>query len=169
MSIPLLTCSSLDQYIITDGVVVWRAWVLCADQSTTVLMVPVVTLIINFCAPCSFPSLYVRFCLIDHSSLLKCLVFYVADVGARIGEFFASGKTNQILAQVLNIAQVSNLGLSLLTNILATSIIALKAWCVCALKIAGWTLCDMRPGDTASRCPKSSATRPLRQAEYWLS
>ena len=169
MSVPLLTCSSLDQYIITDGVVVWRAWVLCADQSKTVRIVPVVTLIINFCAPSSFPGLYVRFCLIDHSPLLKRLVFYVTDVGARVGEYFASGKTHQILTQIVNIAQVSNLGLSLLTNILATSIIALKAWYVCALKISEWTLCDTRPGDTASHCPKSSATSPLRQAECWLS
>jgi hypothetical protein len=168
VSIPLLTCSSLDQYIITDGVVVWRAWVLCADQSTTVRIVPVVTLIINFCAPSSFPGLYVRFSLIDHSSLLKRLVFYVTDVGARADEYFSSGKTHQILAQIVNIAQVS-MGLSLLTNILATSIIALKAWSVCALKISEWTLCDTRPGDTASHCPKSSATSPLRQAECWLS
>lgn len=35
-----------------------------------------------------------------------------------------------VLARVIDIAQVSNLTLSLLTNVIATSIIAAKSWCV---------------------------------------
>jgi len=95
----------LINYIITDGVVVWRAWVLCADQSTAILMVPVVTLIINF-------------------------LFYATTVGVRAALFIVPGglKAHRILARIIDVAQVGNLGLSLLTNVLATSIIALKAW-----------------------------------------
>jgi hypothetical protein len=37
----------LASYIIADGVLVWRAWVLCSDQSRAVLMFPVVTLGVN--------------------------------------------------------------------------------------------------------------------------
>jgi hypothetical protein len=51
-----LRCPDFDQYILTDGVVVWRAWVLCADQSRVILMVPVVTLTVNSCALPSFPG-----------------------------------------------------------------------------------------------------------------
>jgi hypothetical protein len=38
---------NLIQYIIADGVLVWRTWVLCCDESRIVLMIPVVTLVIN--------------------------------------------------------------------------------------------------------------------------
>ncbi|KAI0254124.1 hypothetical protein BJV78DRAFT_1280511 [Lactifluus subvellereus] len=92
-------------YIITDGVVVWRTWVLCADQSTAVLMIPVVTLIINF-------------------------LFYATALGVKAAFFIAPGglKAYRILVPIVNVAQAGNLGLSLLTNVLATSIIAFKAW-----------------------------------------
>ncbi|KAI0254091.1 hypothetical protein BJV78DRAFT_1371651 [Lactifluus subvellereus] len=103
--LPMVNAVLLINYIITDGVVVWRAWVLCADQSTAVLMIPVVTLIINF-------------------------LFYATTVGVRGALFIVPGglKAHRILARIIDIAQVSNLGLSLLTNVLATSIIAYKAW-----------------------------------------
>ncbi|KAI0245431.1 hypothetical protein BJV78DRAFT_1287866 [Lactifluus subvellereus] len=95
----------LINYIITDGVVVWRAWVLCPDQSTPVLMLPVVALIINF-------------------------LFYAIIVGVKAAFFNVPGrhKAHRTLAHIIDVADVSILGLSLLTNVLATSIIALKAW-----------------------------------------
>ncbi|KAI0254079.1 hypothetical protein BJV78DRAFT_105477 [Lactifluus subvellereus] len=95
----------LINYIITDGVVVWRTWVLCADQSRAVLMIPVVTLIINF-------------------------LFYATAVGVRAALFIAPGglKAHRKFARIINDAEAGNLGLSLLTNVLATSIIAYKAW-----------------------------------------
>jgi hypothetical protein len=37
---------------------------------------------------------------------------------------------HRVLALVIDFAQVSNLVLSLLTNVIATSIIATKSWCV---------------------------------------
>ncbi|KAI0305705.1 hypothetical protein B0F90DRAFT_1094489 [Multifurca ochricompacta] len=45
--LPMFSAIVLLNYILTDGVVVWRAWVLCPDQSKAILMVPVVTLVIN--------------------------------------------------------------------------------------------------------------------------
>ncbi|KAI0245589.1 hypothetical protein BJV78DRAFT_280000 [Lactifluus subvellereus] len=95
----------LINYIITDGVVVWRTWVLCADQSTAVLMIPVVTLIINF-------------------------LVYATAVGVRAAFLIVPGsfKAHRKSAHIPHVADVSILGLSLLTNVLATSIIAVKVW-----------------------------------------
>ncbi|KAI0254094.1 hypothetical protein BJV78DRAFT_1359786 [Lactifluus subvellereus] len=92
-------------YIITDSVVVWRTWVLCADQSTAVLMIPVVTLIIDF-------------------------LFYATAVGVDAAFFIVSGghKGHRNFTYINNVGEAGNLGLSLLTNVLATSIIAYKAW-----------------------------------------
>ncbi|KAI0245594.1 hypothetical protein BJV78DRAFT_1287438 [Lactifluus subvellereus] len=95
----------LINYIITDGVVVWRTWVLCADQSTAVLMIPVVTLIINF-------------------------LFYATAVGVRATLLIVPGsfKAHRKSAHIPHVADVTILCLSLLTNVLATSIIAVKVW-----------------------------------------
>ena len=59
-------------------------------------------------------------------------VAYLTAVVARAGLFMTQEGTHIhiLLARVIDIAQVSNLGLSLLTNVVATSIIAAKSWCV---------------------------------------
>lgn len=45
-----------DKLLITDGVVVWRAWVICPDQKRAILMIPVVLLAIDSRAPAFFLS-----------------------------------------------------------------------------------------------------------------
>ncbi|KAI0254092.1 hypothetical protein BJV78DRAFT_1280488 [Lactifluus subvellereus] len=103
----MFTTVLLINYIITDGVVVWRTWVLCADQSRAVLMIPVVTLIIDF-------------------------FFYATAVGVRGASSIVRPpghlKTHRNFTNIIYVAQAGHLGLSLLTNVLATSIIAFKAW-----------------------------------------
>jgi hypothetical protein len=41
------------------------------------------------------------------------------------------GQMHNVLARMIDVTQVAHQTFSLLTNIFATSIIALKAWCVC--------------------------------------
>jgi len=92
-------------FIIADGVVVWRAWVLCSDQSRVVLMIPVVMLAIN-------------------------TVAYLMMVTARVIVVISKDMVSiyTILASIINITQVVHVTLSLLVNLFATSMIALKAW-----------------------------------------
>jgi len=95
----------LVNFIIADGVVVWRAWVLCFDQSKVILMIPVVMLAIN------------------------TVVYLITVVVRAIQNFFT--KDIQLfvrLAFMINDTQRIQLSLSLVINIYATSIIALKAW-----------------------------------------
>ncbi|KAI0276617.1 hypothetical protein BGY98DRAFT_693311 [Russula aff. rugulosa BPL654] len=103
--LPMFNAVLLVNFIITDGVVVWRAWVICPDQNRAILMTPVVLLAIDSLA-------------------------YLTAVVARAGLFMTQEGTHIhiLLARVIDIAQVSNLGLSLLTNVVATSIIAAKSW-----------------------------------------
>ena len=66
------------------------------------------------------------------SDLTFSPVVYLITVAVRAG-LLATPKGTRVhkeLALIINIAQVSNLVLSLLTNVIATSIIASKSWCV---------------------------------------
>jgi len=98
----------LVNYIIADGVVIWRAWALCPDQSRVVLKIPVVALGIN-------------------------TVIYLVTVAARAIQILLASKHEDthiviIIGRVINNTQVAHLTMSVLINIFATSIIALKAW-----------------------------------------
>ncbi|KAL5485980.1 hypothetical protein ACEPAI_7024 [Sanghuangporus weigelae] len=90
----------LINYILTDGIVVWRAWVLCKDGSKKILMVP---LFLLFCTSLSV----------------------LATVSIRAAMLVIGGKK---LKPIIDIMQMVNLVLSLLTNICATSIIGFRAW-----------------------------------------
>lgn len=59
-------------------------------------------------------------------------VVYVITVAARAGLLITpeGAQSHHDLARIIDIAQVGNLALSLLTNALATSIIAVKCWYV---------------------------------------
>jgi len=103
--LPMFSAILLINYIITDGVVVWRAWVLCSDQSRVALMIPVVMLAIN-------------------------TVIYLMTVAVR-GALLSSKEGVQmhnVLARMIDVTQVAHQAFSLLTNVFATSVIALKAW-----------------------------------------
>jgi hypothetical protein len=56
----------------------------------------------------------------------------VTVVAARVGLLITpeGAQSHQDLARIIDVAQVGNLALSLLTNVLATSIIAVKSWYV---------------------------------------
>jgi len=85
--------------------VVWRAWVLCSDQNRVVLILPVIILGIN-------------------------TLIYLLIVAARAGLLISSetAQSHRHLGRIIDVTQMANLALSLLTNIFATSIIAVKAW-----------------------------------------
>jgi hypothetical protein len=59
-------------------------------------------------------------------------VAYVTVLVVRVGLFIdlGGGRLFQVFTNIINVAQVSNLALSLLTNVSATSIIAVKSWYV---------------------------------------
>ncbi|KAI0263148.1 hypothetical protein BGY98DRAFT_695802 [Russula aff. rugulosa BPL654] len=103
--LPMFSAILLVNFLIADGVVVWRAWVICSGQNRAILMTPVVSLAIDGLA-------------------------YLTTVVARAGLLITpeGAHTHIVLSSVLGIAQVSNLVLSLLTNVIATSIIATKSW-----------------------------------------
>jgi len=103
--LPMFNAIILVNYTLADVVVVWRAWVLCADCGRAFLMMPVVCLAIN-------------------------AFVYVATVVVRAGLFLTPEDTqiHRNLAHVIDITQVADLTFSLLTNVLATSIIAVRTW-----------------------------------------
>jgi len=98
----------LVNYIFTDGVVIWRAWVLCSDQNRVILMSPVIMLAINTAiylftvAACAWSVIYL-------------------EAGRKL-------KNASPPNHIINLTMFANLALSLLINIFATSIIAVKAW-----------------------------------------
>jgi hypothetical protein len=74
-------------------------------------------------------------------------VVYVITVVVRATLFVVPQhlKGHQILGHIMDVVQITNLALSLFTNVLATAIISAKAWCVCTLlKRNGARLCDAR-------------------------
>ncbi|KAI0258320.1 hypothetical protein BC834DRAFT_835840 [Gloeopeniophorella convolvens] len=103
--LPLFSALVLVNYVLTDGVVVWRAWVLCND---------------------------------DNRKLLVASIFFLGCTSLMVGATIAirialtvvspSDPRQQPLTQAINVGQVGGLVLSLVTNILATSAVALKAW-----------------------------------------
>ncbi|KAK0461718.1 uncharacterized protein EV420DRAFT_1526815 [Desarmillaria tabescens] len=105
----LMNALVLLNYVLTDGVVVWRAWVLCQDGYSKSLILPMVFL-----------------CL----TLLSVMV----TIGLRIAITVISVSQHIVIAHrglaraIDYYCQVTNLVLSLLTNIFSTSIVGIKAW-----------------------------------------
>ncbi|KAE9387126.1 hypothetical protein BT96DRAFT_838091, partial [Gymnopus androsaceus JB14] len=94
-------------YSLTDGVVVWRAWVLCRNDSRAAYMYPF------------------------SSSAVLSVISETATIVIRIALTAtpASNTTvNAHLSRAIDITQVANLALSLLTNLTATTTVSLKAW-----------------------------------------
>ncbi|KAF9055394.1 hypothetical protein BDZ89DRAFT_1107158 [Hymenopellis radicata] len=100
----LISAIILINYVLADGVVVWRAWVLCGQDSAYrwLLWIPISLLT---CTTLSvLTTIVIRIVICIHTS---------ADTD---------------LETDINYSQTMTLVFSLLTNILATSIIGLKAW-----------------------------------------
>ncbi|KAJ3848539.1 hypothetical protein EV368DRAFT_68192 [Lentinula lateritia] len=104
--LPILNALAFVNYIITDGVVVWRAWVLCSGDGTKALTMCLFML--------GLATVSVTATIVIRISLMV--------IDTQVGELF-----NQ-LNHGINVAQVATLVLSLLTNSLATFLISLKAW-----------------------------------------
>ncbi|KAE9398310.1 hypothetical protein BT96DRAFT_1020176 [Gymnopus androsaceus JB14] len=103
--LPLFNAIILINYFLTDGVVVWRAWVLCNDQSRGVLKIPI--------------------------ALLICLAITVAVTIAfriRLTVLPISPELFTLMNRALNASQIASLVISLMANISATVIISMKAW-----------------------------------------
>ncbi|EJD54808.1 hypothetical protein AURDEDRAFT_51722 [Auricularia subglabra TFB-10046 SS5] len=107
---PLASAVVLINYVITDGVVVWRAWVLCWEDSGRLLYAPLVFL--------GFTSI----------SVSATIVIRVAIMIIRARGHIGPEPPN--LTNAINVTQMANLVLTLLTNIMATALIARKAWWV---------------------------------------
>ncbi|KAG7447540.1 uncharacterized protein BT62DRAFT_918826 [Guyanagaster necrorhizus] len=104
----LMNALALINCFLTDGVVVWRAWVLCKQEYPKALMVPIV--------------------------LLCCTTLSaVVMIGIRIAITVISVSqhivvTGNALAHSLDVSQVLCSVLTLLTNLSSTTIIGVKAW-----------------------------------------
>ncbi|KAK0499654.1 hypothetical protein EDD18DRAFT_1329813 [Armillaria luteobubalina] len=105
----LMNSVVLLNYLLTDGVVVWRAWVLCHDEYRKSLILPFVFLCLTFLSVLGTIGLRAAITAIDVDRHID----------------IAHGRG---LAHVLDYCQVTNLVLSLLTNIFSTSIVGIKAW-----------------------------------------
>ncbi|KAK0243186.1 hypothetical protein EDD85DRAFT_900395 [Armillaria nabsnona] len=105
---PLLNALVLLNYVLTDGVVVWRAWVICQDEYSKMLILPLAFLCLTF---------------------LSVLI----TIGLRVAETVLYDTQQIFIAHrgidfALDGLQVADVVLSLLTNIFSTSIIGVKAW-----------------------------------------
>ncbi|KAH9168527.1 hypothetical protein EDB89DRAFT_1574421 [Lactarius sanguifluus] len=91
-------------YSLTDGVVVWRAWIICRDESRKLLRATIVMLVLT-------------------------MLGVLATIGVRI--FISIDPVNRDkgrLADTIDVFQEITLISSLITNVLGTGIISLKAW-----------------------------------------
>ncbi|KAJ4467025.1 hypothetical protein J3R30DRAFT_3580141 [Lentinula aciculospora] len=106
LQFPIFNALFLVNYSLTDCVVVWRAWVLCQRDHRIVLF----TCVFFLC--CAFLS-------------------EMSTIGIRIVLFVLPPTSESIIASLsrsIDITQVSNLGLSLITNLIATGTVSFKAW-----------------------------------------
>jgi hypothetical protein len=116
-------------------------------------MIPVVMLGINSGAISSL-FLTFSFCLAMTCPYFEHIpVIYLMTIVLRVIELFSHGNTQRIilLIYMLSITQVAHLAFSLLINIYATSIIALKAWCVHVCGVSEKQLVDFALIDLMTR------------------
>ncbi|THU92709.1 hypothetical protein K435DRAFT_671666, partial [Dendrothele bispora CBS 962.96] len=102
----LFNALALINYFLTDGIVVWRAWVICHNSRKT-LFIPI------FLLGCTGVTMF-------------------ATIGIGIRITLAIAYQSHIdmthLNRAIDVSQVANLGLSLMTNIASILIIFQKAW-----------------------------------------
>ncbi|KAK0465886.1 uncharacterized protein EV420DRAFT_799027 [Desarmillaria tabescens] len=95
-------------YVLTDGIVVWRAWVICRDEYSKFLILPLVFLCLTLLSV--FVTIGLRVTITTMSVSRHIVMDHTA------------------LTHALNYSQIINLALSLLTNIFSTLIVGVKAW-----------------------------------------
>ncbi|KAI9456052.1 hypothetical protein BJY52DRAFT_609261 [Lactarius psammicola] len=102
-------------YALTDGVVVWRAWIICRDESRKLLIAPIVMLVLT---------------MLGVVTTIGVRVFINIDPMNREKDHFAD--TIDVFQEITFIS-------SLVTNILGTGVISLKAW-----RYRRWIVADLQ-------------------------
>ncbi|KAI9456051.1 hypothetical protein BJY52DRAFT_1151321 [Lactarius psammicola] len=102
-------------YALTDGVVVWRAWIICRDESRKLLMAPIGMLVLT---------------MLGVTVTIGVRVFVILD---------PVNRDKDRLADTIDIFQEITLISSLFTNILGTGVISLKAW-----RYRRWIVTDLQ-------------------------
>ncbi|KAG7093131.1 hypothetical protein E1B28_009414 [Marasmius oreades] len=100
----------LINYALTDGVVLWRAWALCSDDYRKWLYVPLFFL----CCACT--------------TISATIVVRITIQSIPHADGTTSDPRIKKLTRAIDVFQTSNLGFSLLMNLSATGLVALKAW-----------------------------------------
>ncbi|KAF9055393.1 hypothetical protein BDZ89DRAFT_1055985 [Hymenopellis radicata] len=110
----LISAIILINYVLTDGVVVWRAWILCGQDLTyrRLLWIPISFLIFTV------------------FSVLTTIVIRIVICARPAPDIYAPSSltTVPVLERVIRYSQTVTLVFSFLTNILATLIVGLEAW-----------------------------------------
>ncbi|KAK7030478.1 hypothetical protein VNI00_014065 [Paramarasmius palmivorus] len=114
--VQIFAALALINYVLTDGVVLWRVWVLCSMDYRRLLYVPIFFL---FC--CSFT-------VVSTVAIRITIETVPPDSSAR-----------PRLNRAIDVCQVSNLGFSLLINLSTTIILGLKTW-----RYRRWLMEDLR-------------------------
>ncbi|KAF9258494.1 hypothetical protein L218DRAFT_877017 [Marasmius fiardii PR-910] len=118
----------LINYVLTDTVVFWRAWVLSNQDYRKLLYIPflflcckqVIKLIFRLCTLCgNFCYSASVFATITIRITIQCIPHVDADT---------SDPRIKVLTHAIDVCQVSVGGCSLLLNISSTAIVALKGW-----------------------------------------
>ncbi|KAJ6625780.1 hypothetical protein B0H10DRAFT_1942294 [Mycena sp. CBHHK59/15] len=104
---PLANALTLINYVLSDGVVVWRAWVICLRKHRKYLWITIVFLVLT-------------------------ALTVVVTIGFRIAAFVESPIANlpkgSFLNTAVDIVQIATLIMSLASNLSATGVVAATAW-----------------------------------------
>ncbi|KAJ7495876.1 hypothetical protein B0H11DRAFT_2001031 [Mycena galericulata] len=104
---PLFNALPLVNYIMSDAVVVWRAWILCLRSHRRYLWITI------------------GFLLLTAISVVATIIFQIIALVKYPIDQVPNGS---YLAEGINILQMSNLTMSLISNISATAVVGATAW-----------------------------------------
>ncbi|KAJ7772723.1 hypothetical protein DFH07DRAFT_171303 [Mycena maculata] len=104
---PVFNALSYINYILSDAVVVWRAWVLCLRKHRKYLCITIVFFILTSLA------------------VVGTIVF---NIIAFVAAPYAILPNSSYLVKGINVLQITMMGMSLLSNISATTVVGVTAW-----------------------------------------
>ncbi|KAJ3555401.1 hypothetical protein NM688_g2598 [Phlebia brevispora] len=107
---PVLNAVLEFNYVFSDAIVVWRAWILCREDYRRSILLPIL------CLACAIPA--------GAAVLAIRVTLCIANTAS---------KASRTLTRASNISQDIGLILSLMTNVTATALIGHKAWRYCLL------------------------------------
>ncbi|KAJ7347020.1 hypothetical protein DFH08DRAFT_208078 [Mycena albidolilacea] len=104
---PLFNAVTLINYVLSDGVVIWRAWIICPRNHRKYLWITIVFLALTALA-------------------------VGLTIACRVANFVISPIDNlpkgSMLARAVDVFQVAAMGTSLLSNLTATGVVGITAW-----------------------------------------